>query len=190
MDSPIFKAAELTTPEADPYVFEAIASTPTRDRYGDVVVQDWDLREYRKNSVMLFQHDPKEIIGEAETVEVRQKKLFTRFRLYAEGTSPTVDFMRRLAEQKALRALSVGFIPGKYDPIRGDDGGVSGFRFSENKLLEISIVSIPANPDALITARSAGLSEEFTRRIISGADPAQFLSRRRAIVQQLRAKAR
>jgi len=189
MDSPIFKAAELSqTP--DPYVFEAIASTHTRDRYGDVVVQDWDLSEYRKNSVMLFQHDPKEIIGEAESVEVRQKKLFTRFRLYAEDTSPTVNFMRRLAEQKALRALSVGFIPGKSEVIRNEGGDFTGFRFSENKLLEISVVSIPANPDALITARSVGLSEEFTRRISSGDDPAQFLSRRRALVQQLRAKAR
>ena len=189
MDTPIFKAAELAqTP--DPYVFEAIASTHSRDRYGDVVVQDWDLSEYRKNSVMLFQHDPKEIIGEAETVEVRKQKLFTRFRLFAEDTSPTVNFMRRLAEQKALRALSVGFMPGKADVIRSETGDITGLRYSENKLLEISVVSIPANPDALITARSAGLSEEFTRRIMSGADPAQFLSRRRAIVQQLRAKAR
>lgn len=187
MEAPIFKAARLEAATSDdPYTFTAVASTPARDRYGDVVAADWLLDDYKKNSVVLWGHDAGEIVGSTLDIGVKASKLIARMRLAAEGTSPRVDNLRRLAEQNLLRAVSVGFRPGKADVIKGDEGEFTGYRFSKNLLLEISIVSVPAHPDALIQARGLNLSDDFAARYFAGHDPAPFLSRKRAFLQSLR----
>lgn len=183
---PIFKAASLEADGPNPYEFNAIASTPARDRYGDVVAADWVLEDYRKNAVVLWGHDANEIVGTTLDISVKSSRLIARMRLADEDTSPRVNNLRRLAEQKLLRAVSVGFRPGKADVIKGEDGEFTGYRFSKNLLLEISIVSVPANPDAVIQARALNLTDDFVSRYYAGSDPAPFLSRKRAFIQSLR----
>ena len=52
-------------------------------------------------------------------------------------------------------AVSVGFRPIASEPIRG---GIGGLRYTEWALLELSCVSVPCDPDALVIARSLGKS--------------------------------
>lgn len=186
MSSAVYKSAELT--ETRGGEFEFVASTATRDRYGDIVVQDWDLSQYKRNPIVLFGHDSTRPVGTATHVAVEKGKLVSRLKLADEGTSADVDFLRKLVAQNIIRAVSVGFLPGKSEIIRSETGDFTGFRYSQNALVEISLVSVPANPQALAVARSLDISDEFTARAFAGVDPAPFLSRKRAIINLARAK--
>ncbi len=54
-----------------------------------------------------------------------------------------------------LNAASVGFLPIKW--MRNEERGGYAIDFVEQELLEFSIVPVPANPEALIGAKSAGI---------------------------------
>lgn len=151
----IFKTGQQS--ENDP--FEFVMSDETVDRVGDVIVASgWDLRDFRKNPVALFGHDSgKPPIGVWENVRVEGKRLIGKLKLASAGTSPFIDTLRSLLEQRILRAVSVGFMPTKAEPIN-PDRPYGPQRFLKTALFECSLVSIPANPNALSLAK--GLSED------------------------------
>jgi phage head maturation protease len=63
-----------------------------------------------------------------------------------------------------LKATSVGFMPLKYT-FSKDPAREYGIDFLEQELLEFSIVTIPANPDALIDpGQASGKSAAALRR--------------------------
>jgi len=135
---------------ADDRVIQVIASTSTPDRSGDAISADgWDLDAYRRNPVVLLQHDG-EPIGRATTVAVVGDQLLMTIQLLPEGVSEKADFVWRLIQEGAMNAVSVGFRPiaERYNSERG------GVDYLEQELLEISIVSVPCNPEALIVSRS------------------------------------
>ena len=164
--------------EADrPATVEAIASTDAVDSYDDIVDQySWNLDRFKSNPVILFQHRyDAPVIGRATEIGVR------RFHdqgseTYREALSVSIEFDRhednelgRLVggqfDRGFMRAVSVGFRSGSYtlrselpesDPYHGD----RGYLLRDNELLEISAVSIPANPEAL--AKSAAAPQEMT----------------------------
>jgi len=135
-----------------------VASDETIDRYGDVIrVSGWDLSNYRKNPIVLFGHSARDPIGTAEvSIDKQRKELIADITFADEGTSEIVDAVRRLVDQKILKAVSVGFQPTKEpneikDPVTNKWTG--GYEFIGQELLENSVVSIPANPSALTIAR-------------------------------------
>ncbi len=135
---------------------EFIMSTATPDSMGDIVEQNWQLRDFRKNPIALWQHNSSRPIGTWENVRVVDGQLRGVLKLAREGTSELINEIRSLLEQRILRAVSVGFLPTK-QPERLDDGG---FRFPRSRLLECSLVSVPANAEALALAKSLGLSDD------------------------------
>ncbi len=136
-----------------------VLSDDTVDRYGDVIeAEGWDLSWFRKNNIALFGHDSTFPIGTWEDVRVEGNKLLGRLKFAAEGTSARIDELRRLVEQRILKAVSVGFKPVEHEPMKS--GGV---RFRRQELLETSLVSVPANPAALAVAKSLHLSPETIR---------------------------
>lgn len=137
-----------------------VLSDDTVDRYGDTIeAAGWDLRWFKRNNIALFGHDSSFPIGTWEDVRAEGNKLMGRLKLAAEGTSPRIDELRRLVEQKVLKAVSVGFKPVEYEPHQ-KTGGV---RYLKQELLETSLVSVPANPAALAVARSLHLSDDTMR---------------------------
>jgi HK97 family phage prohead protease len=171
--------------------FSIIASTPDRDRYGDIVVQDWRLDDFKRNPVILWAHDSTRPVGRATHIAVEDKRrLVARLQLGPDGTSRDIDELRKLVKAKIIRAASVGFFPGKSEAVRDEDGIQTGFRFSQNTLFEISLVSVPANPQALAISRSLNISEDFSARLFAGADARPFLSRKQALLQLIRAQMR
>lgn len=51
----VFKSTELKAVGDETYSF--VASDETADRYGDIVrVAGWDLANYKRNPIVLFQH--------------------------------------------------------------------------------------------------------------------------------------
>lgn len=135
---------------------EFVLSDATPDRYGDVVeAKGWDLAWFRKNPIALFGHDNDFPIGTWENVRVEGGKLIGKLRFADAGTSPRIDELRSLVQQKILKAVSVGF-----KPIETEPNGNRGIRFLKQELLETSLVSVPANPAALAVAKSMNLSAD------------------------------
>lgn len=141
----VYKSGEQS-PD-DPFAF--VMSTDAIDRAGDIVEQDWDLRDFRKNPIALFGHDHEKPIGTWENVRVAGGRLVGDLKLAAAGTSAFLDEIRSLVQQRILRAVSVGFRPAKYADRRDKDGNLVGLRMSQNVLYETSLVSVPMNPQAL-----------------------------------------
>lgn len=140
---------------------EFVLSDATVDRYGDIVEPaGWDLSWFKQNPMTLFAHNGSFPIGVWENVRVDGGKLKAKLKLAARGTSARIDELISLVEQGILRAVSVGFIPRKSEPI-DPDKPYNGTRFLEQELLECSLVSVPANPAALQIAKSLNVSTEI-----------------------------
>lgn len=141
---------------------EFIISDNTTDRYGDIVNQDWDLKNYWNNPVLLWGHDPSQIdnvLGkclEINTQEEDDRMLTTaKFQLAEEGTSKGVDTVFKLIQQGILRTVSVGFISHEIAQAENQKGETQNI-LAGNELLEVSVVPIPANPNAIALSYEDG----------------------------------
>src|SRR5262245_52284957 len=87
---------------------EFVMSDESVDRMGDVIVQSgWDLSNFKKHPIALFNHDRNQVIGKWSGVAVRGGRLVGKLELAEAGTSPLVDTVRALTAQNILRAVSV-----------------------------------------------------------------------------------
>ena len=163
-------------PDGAPDMF--VMSDGTVDRTGDVIEQaGWDIEEFRSNPIALFNHDKNQVIGRWADVAVKGGRLVGRLKLAAEGTSALVDTVRKLVAQGILRAVSVGFQPGEKQPLHDRADKLFGpFRYTKSRLLECSLVAIPANANALAVARGYPadvLLEVFRKPAIEGIEEPQ-----------------
>jgi HK97 family phage major capsid protein/HK97 family phage prohead protease len=157
----LHKALALA-PDDDPYEF--IMSDESVDRMGDVIEQaGWKLANFTSNPIALFGHDSSFPIGNWKNVRVEGGKLRGRLELLAIGFSARIDELRALVEAKMLRAVSVGFKPLDAEALSGSK--VGGVRFKKQELVECSLVSVPANPNALAIAKSLQISDDVKRLI-------------------------
>ena len=136
--------------------FWAVASTATPDRFGDVIKQDgWILDQFKKNPVIPWGHDySKPPVARAEEIYVQDGKLVFLVKFPEPGTYDLADTVFELYKQGFLRAFSVGFMPLEYE--FNENGGLT---YSKQELLEISAVTVPANPEALMLAYKSILNK-------------------------------
>jgi HK97 family phage prohead protease len=145
---------------------EFVLSDESVDRMGDVIRADgWDLRAFKANPIALFGHSHDQILGVWENVRVEGKKLLGSLKLAKPGTSELVDTVRSLIDQRILKSVSVGFQPIEAEPRKS--GG--GFDFIKSALHEVSVVAVPANPNALAIAKA--LSPEIATKLFVQLDP-------------------
>lgn len=136
--------------------FEYVLSDATVDSYGDIVeASGWDLARFDTNPIALFNHNSDAPIGRWTNVRVEGGKLKGRLEFAKAGTSPRIDEIRSLAEQGILRATSVGFAPLAASPLKS-----GGKRYTKQLLHECSLVSVPANPNAVQLAKSLHVSSD------------------------------
>ena len=131
------------------------ASTPTSDRYGDVVSAPWALDRYRANPVVVWAHDySTPPVGRAVDVRLEGPNLIAKIQWDDSPSNPLGQTVAHQFRSGFLSAVSVGFQPGNAvkrssldpeHPHHAERGNV----YRDNELLEISAVPIPANPDAL-----------------------------------------
>src|SRR5205814_8752959 len=96
-------------------------------------------------------------LGRALATEVRAGKLYQRVQ-FATDVNPMAKIAYGLYRGKFLNAVSVGFIP-----VRWENGGPDtafSRRYLEQELLEVSAVAIPANPHALALGLKSGAVEK------------------------------
>lgn len=144
-----------------------VASDSTRDSAGTVLNMDgWDLRRFNSNGVIGYQHkvyggwddtdNPDNIIGKGkayvETDDQGVKRLLVDVEFEPEGMNELADKVYKKLEFGTLKAVSVGFVPlggefGKGEESAG--GSKPTYYYRGQELVEVSVVNIPANPNAL-----------------------------------------
>lgn len=139
-----------------------IITTSAVDRDKDTIApKGWDFKAFRKNPVVLFAHNSRQPpIGRALKLVKEEDRVLadTQFMDDDIDTSGFSDMIFRMLKGKFLNAVSVGFIPTKFEFVDDEDdpGRRFGIDFLKQELLEFSVVPVPSNPEALIQARSVG----------------------------------
>lgn len=135
-------------------------SDETPDRMGDIVsANGWDLTNFRRNPIALWNHLSSHPIGVWENLRVEETSLRGDLRLAPKGTSERIDEIRKLVEAGILKAVSVGFRPITSQPRKMGEKHI-GEHFLKQELVETSLVSVPANPNALAIAKSLDISSD------------------------------
>ena len=148
-----FKAFEE---EGDLHI-TGMASTIDKDRVGDIIeAEAWEkggLKDYLNNPVILFNHDYNQPIGRAVMVETNNGGLQMKAKI-AKSAGHVGD----LIKEGVLGAFSVGFRVKDAEYMKETDG----YRIKDAELLEVSVVSVPANQTATFSlAKSFDSSEEY-----------------------------
>lgn len=158
---------ELRAIDEEQRMVEFVASTGAVDTYGTVLPPDlWDLNRYARNGVVGYQHDiyysddPDNVIGRGEAYTANGELLIRIFFEPAE-LNPKADKVYRKVLFGSINAVSVGFratAPGHWGrKADGEDPDV--YYYNGQELMEVSVVNVPSNPDAV--KRSA--AEELAR---------------------------
>jgi len=147
----------------DTYVF--VGSDETLDRDSEIIkMSGWKLENYNnKNPIILWghRHDIPGI-GTAKAYKHGEKLKF-KVKFAEPGTYDLADVVRRLVDQKILRAVSVGYIPLKREYAKDEPkDGEPRMITTEAELYELSLVNVGANPNAIIELKSI---EEKTKKI-------------------------
>jgi HK97 family phage prohead protease len=163
----IFKTWMMRTETGEDGTTLVTASTPTPDRMGDVVSQDWDITRYEGNPIIAWAHDyTLPPVGKAVGLALEGDTLVARIKWDDSEANPLGQTVAHQYREGFLSAVSVGFAPGKTTaraelPEDHPAAGHEGYYFEAPELLEISAVPIPANAEALaIRAKQWGLSLE------------------------------
>lgn len=141
-----------------------IATSPTVDSYGDIVEPDGV--KYRGPVNLFLYHQTSLPVGNVQFG--RPTKAGLPFTATIPDVKEDGTIRERVNEAwhslkyKLLQAVSIGFLPLEDEPIKGSYGR----RFKSWEMLELSLVGVPANPDAMIqTIKSAGMTDEIVREI-------------------------
>lgn len=133
---------------------EVIVSTGQLARDGHIFEPAGaDLDNYRKNPIVLWQHDPMHPVGRAEQIQVAGDKIVARIKFAPAGVSHKADEIRGLVKSGIVSGVSVGMEPIDAEPLdpkkpRG------GQRVTRWEMLECSFCSVPVDTEATVTARA------------------------------------
>jgi len=139
--------------------YEFIASTSDIDRDGEVIdVKGWDFKNFRKNPVVTYAHDYRALpVGRVPKIWItRDGKVKNTIEFPPPETYDFADTVERLVDTGYLRTVSVGFIPKEWTDGDGTDKSPRK-TYTKQELLEIAIVPVPSNPDALRNAVTDGV---------------------------------
>lgn len=132
---------------------KVIVSDATQDRSEDIIdPMGIDYASYLKNPVVLYQHDHDQPIARCISLSLEGGKLHATVEFPPEGELPKSDEVYKLIKNGILNAASIGFIPKEYVWLEDSRWGR---KFTSVEMIEFSFVSVPCNPNALITERSA-----------------------------------
>jgi len=131
--------------------FEGIATSRTKDRQGDVVEPAG--AEFDPNQALLLHHNPTLPVGKLCGVLQQNNSLVLNH--WSMADTPLATDNAPLVEMGAYR-LSIGFSPKVFKSINQDsehweDEGRNGWLIEKCYVAETSLVTIPAQEDAIIT---------------------------------------
>lgn len=141
-----------------------IATTPKIDTYGDIV-EPMGV-QYRGPVNLFLYHDTRLPVGNVAFGKATKAGIPFTATLPDVKESGTVQDRVNEAwhslKYKLLQAVSIGFKALEYAHIEDSHG----IRFTAWEMLELSLVGVPANPDAMIqTVKSYGVTDDIVRQI-------------------------
>jgi HK97 family phage prohead protease len=158
-----------------------IASTSSKDRHGTVLNQrNWNLENFNNNPIIGYQHnvygndmcnapDPDDQLGSAkayyETVKKgvdEEQQLMVDVTFEPADINPKAEKIFRKVLHGSLRAVSVGFVPLKDEKGSTGEERDGAYHYFGQELLEVSVVNIPSNPDALKRSMRNSTSNALT----------------------------
>ena len=157
-DEKMYKAIfnlEVKSTDEGARVVEAVGSDATLDRDQEILdPQGWDLKNFRKGGgPVLFAHNHWDLPVAKAKVRLHDDKLKFKIEFPPMETYGFADVVYKMVKFGALNSLSVGFIPKSWE--YPEDKTTNVHRIcTEMELLEVSFVSVPANPNAIVTSRS------------------------------------
>lgn len=144
--------------------YRFVASDESRDSHKTILpVDGWDLERYNSNGVVGYMHnvyggdlcnapDPDDVIGIGKAF-IDEKELMIDIVFEPEDINPKAAKIEKKVKFGSLKAVSVGFNPigqGKFGEGEEREGGANQtYYFGKRELLEVSIVNIPSNKNAL-----------------------------------------
>jgi HK97 family phage prohead protease len=148
-----FKAFE----EDDDIFIRGMASTADTDRVGDIIeAAAWTkggLKNYLNNPVILFNHDYNQPIGRAIELSTGDNGLQLKAKI-----AKSAGHVRELIKEGVLGAFSVGFRVKDAEYLKESDG----YKIKDAELLEVSVVTVPANQAATFSlAKSFNSESEY-----------------------------
>jgi hypothetical protein len=151
---------EIKGVDEDAGTVSAVVSSERVDRDGDIIrVDGWDLKNFNEaNAPLLSSHNYgklQSVIGNWPEMKVQGKRLLGTARYMLGRGNAEADWGFELAKD-GLAVFSVGFRPDMAlaEKIDGSDDWWPSYEFKGQELLEVSQVTIPANPDARQRAKS------------------------------------
>lgn len=142
---------EIIDWDSKAYEIEWYASTKDKDRMNDIVEPsafENTLKQYMTNPIVLLQHDMDKPIGNVTEASIDDKGLFIK----AKITEDTDGVFSKL-KNGVLRTFSIWYRVNDFETMENVD---SEWNYSYTNLIkdlelfEISLVSVPANPFALV----------------------------------------
>jgi HK97 family phage prohead protease/HK97 family phage major capsid protein len=135
------------------------ASTVDTDRVGDIILPEaWTkggLENYKKNPIILFNHNYSNPIGRTTDLEVDERGL-----KISSVISKSAGNTHGLIKDGVLTTFSVGFMIKDADYNKTNDGYI----IKDAELLEVSVVTVPCNQDATFSlAKSFKNAEEYKK---------------------------
>ena len=152
----------------DDRVLRFIGSDESIDRDNERIMSSgWKLKDYKTNPVILLNHQHTGLpVAKAERVWVSKKNKALMFDVkFPEPEISSIgDTLYKLYSNGYMSATSVGFKPNPDKIEYGDGTKAPRATFNEQELLELSLVSVPANPRALLTHK--GIKDALDAEVI------------------------
>lgn len=135
--------------EHRPFQIRGTANSGMKDRWNEIMPKDcWNLENFQKNPILLYQHDHSLPIGRVTEMYPTETGLKFVAVIGKEGiplTQQQKDVVT-LIEQDVIKTFSVGFLCHDYDYDKTTDVVI----YKDAELLEISLVSVPMEANALL----------------------------------------
>lgn len=145
-----YSLLEIKSVDKQARIITGTATTPTPDRVGDIINPLGV--EFKNPMPMLWQHRHDQPVGLVKFDKPTKKginfvaTLPKPENIKSENLRKRVEEAIESVELGLVRATSIGFIPKKYAYL--EDG--KGIEFQETEVMELSLVTIPANAEATI----------------------------------------
>jgi HK97 family phage prohead protease len=142
-------------------VITFIASTDGVDRHSTrILPMGLQTDRYERNPLVLFAHDGygsffstpsmENIVGRTVALRKSEKKLEADVEFLAASVNPKAEMLLGMVKAGAVSAMSIGFIPLE-TAIERDSAGTEIPVITKAELLELSVVPIPSNSEALVS---------------------------------------
>lgn len=136
--------------EDDPSILKigGFANHASKDRSNEVIVPDaWKkgVVNYKKNPVVLFNHDMSKPIGKVTNIVISEEGLYIEANI--SSAAEKLYGTQTLIRDGALKSFSVGFLPKK----GRKDTATDTIFITELELVENSVVAVPMNQNSLFS---------------------------------------